>query len=300
MTKMNHPSPRLFALTILLLIANTASSQQTSEQVFDGFTEPKYDIMVAATELGRIDRVLVQEGDRVRQGDVVAQLDDAVQLASVKIAQLQAEQVGEVNAAKADVLLHRTRTDHLRQLSAERMARPDELRRAEADLKIAEARETAALEQVQLRKLELDRFRLQFERRKVIAPMDGVVAKVFHHPGEYITPADPAVIRLLVTDQLYGVFNVPIEDAGSLRIGSEVRVYLRSQSRTMTAKVYGISAAIDGESGTLKVRVLLPNEDSRLLAGDRCTMQMVTPTQRQRSAAVPDSTGIPAWEGVTR
>jgi multidrug efflux pump subunit AcrA (membrane-fusion protein) len=156
------------------------------------------------------------------------------------------------------------------------MARPDELVRAETDLRIATARFVAAQEQLALRELELDRYKLQLERRKIRVPMDGVISEVFHKPGEYLTPGDPAVVRLLVMDKLFGVFNIPVEDTAFIKVGSPVKVYLRSTSKTLEATITSIAPDIDGESGTVQVRVELDNTDRRLLSGDRCTLRLAS------------------------
>ena len=209
------------------------SARPATTMIYEGFTEPRHDIMVAATEIGRLDSVTVELGDLVQAGQVIGHLEDELQASSVKIARLQSEMTGELNAAQAEVDLHQSRTQSLRQLAADGMARPDELVRAETDLRIAAGRLAAAQEQLGLRKLELERYELQFQRRKIRVPMAGVISQVFHKPGEYITPGDPAVVRLLVMDKLFAVFNIPVEDTATIQVGSPVRVYLRSSARTM-------------------------------------------------------------------
>lgn len=269
-----------------------SASSQT--MIYEGFTEPRYDIMVAATEIGRLETVHVEVGDRVQAGQIVGQLEDVIQASSVRIATLQTKMTGELKAAKADVDLHQSRTESLRKLAADGMARPDELVRAETDLRVASSRYLAVQEQLQLRNLELERFQLQLQRRKIRAPMDGVISQLFHQPGEYITPGDPAVVRLLVMDKLYAVFNIPVEDTATVQVGSSVRVFLRSNSTTIDASVSSIAPDIDGESGTVQVRVELDNTDRKLLAGDRCTMQLA-------SRGVPKSARLPSttrtWGG---
>ena len=201
----------------------TQVSAPKQTMIYEGFTEPKHDIMVAATEIGRLEMLSVKVGEQVKAGQIVGKLEDAIQASSVRIATLQTEMTGELNAAKAEVDLHRTRTQSLRRLAADGMARPDELVRAETDLRIASSRYAASQEQLELRKLELERFELQLQRRKIRAPMDGVISHLFHQPGEYITPGDPAVVRLLVMDKLFAVFNIPVEDTAGVRVGSPVR-----------------------------------------------------------------------------
>tara|TARA_R110002049_G_scaffold27321_2_gene94309 strand:- start:548829 stop:549638 length:810 start_codon:yes stop_codon:yes gene_type:complete len=257
--------------------------------MYEGFTEPKYQIMVAATEIGQLEAIHVEIGDVVTAGQTIAQLEDSLQQSSVKIALTQAEMHGELDAARAEAAMHRNRTASIRELASKRMARPDELVRAETDLEIALARAAAAAEQQHLRKLELERYELQLRRRRVLAPMAGVISQIFHYPGEYLTPGDPAVVQLLVIDELIAVFNVPAEDAGNLRVGQPVLVSLRSTSQNVRAQLTTVSPHIDGESGTVQVRVTLDNRERILKSGDRCTMQLMaddraaTPRQASRS-----------------
>ena len=262
-------------ITVLVLPSVATGQTPTLAPIYDGFTQPKYVIMVAATEIGHLQAVHVKVGDAVEPGQVIAQLEDSLQQSSVKIARNQSQMHGELDAARAEASMHRNRTDTVRRLAAKEMARPDELVRAETDLRVAESREIAAVEQQQLRRLELERYEMQLLRRRVLAPMAGVIAQVFHHPGEYLTPGDPAVVELLVVDELIAVFNIPAEEAVDLRVGRPVAVSLRSTSENIEARLTTISPQIDGESGTVQVRVTLDNRDRRLRAGDRCTLRFL-------------------------
>ncbi|MEM1069799.1 MAG: efflux RND transporter periplasmic adaptor subunit [Planctomycetota bacterium] len=257
----------------------------SSQMIYEGFTEARHDVMVAATEIGRLESVSVEVGDEVTTGQVIGQLEDALQQSSVRIAELQISMTGELEASRAEVELHTTRTQLLRKLAADGMARPDELARAETDLRIASAKYLTVQEQMKLRELELERYRLQVERRLVRVPMDGVVSEVFHRDGEYITPADPAVVRLLVVDKLYGVFNVPVEEMEMIRVGTPARIFLRSSGKSINVKVTSISPAIDGESGTVQLRVELDNSKREMLVGDRCTLRVLPSTIRSATRA---------------
>lgn len=254
------------------------SSHQGPTMIYEGFTEPRYSIMVAASEIGRLDSVSVDIGDTVKAGQIIGQLEDSLQASSVRIAQLQAEMVGELNATEAEAELHRKRAEKLRGLASEGMARPDEVARAETDMRIAVGRMAAAREQLELRKLELERFQVQLERRKIRVPMDGVIAEVFRQPGEYITPSDPSIVRLLVIDKLFAVFSIPVEDTVGIEVGAPVKIVLRSTAETIDAAITSIAPDIDGESGTVQVRVELDNLAGRLLPGDRCTLRFESRT----------------------
>jgi multidrug efflux pump subunit AcrA (membrane-fusion protein) len=53
------------------------------------------------------------------------------------------------------------------------------------------------------------------------------------------------------------------------------RIFLRSSSKTVRAPITSIAPNIDGESGTVQVRVELDNVAGDLLSGDRCTLQFL-------------------------
>lgn len=241
---------------------------------FEGFTKPRYDILVAATEIGRIAEVNVDVGDVIVAGQVVARLEDESQRAAVESSRFRAAMHGETDAAKAEAALAAVRLQQLERLASRDMARPDEVTRAAADLEIAKARQLAAAEQEKLRQLELKRYELQLERRSIVAPMSGVVAKVLHAPGEYLTPGDPAVIQLLNVETIYGVFSLPAKEAIRLRIGDRRSVYVASLRKSVDAVVHSISPAIDGESGTIEVRLAINNSNGELRVGDACRLSL--------------------------
>jgi RND family efflux transporter MFP subunit len=241
---------------------------------FDGFTVPRHDILVAAVEIGRLEAIEVSIGDRVKQGQIIARLENDLQWEAVQTAKFRASMHGETDAAKVEADLAKLRLEQLRKLHERQITRPDELKRAQADWEIARSRELASREQVTLRELELARAELQLERRNVRSPIEGIVAEIFRSPGEYITPADPAVIRLLADQEILAVFNIPVDELGGLSVDQTVSVYLMSLAKSVRGTVASISPAIDGESGTIEVKVSLDNQDGSLRAGDRCRMKL--------------------------
>lgn len=255
---------------------------------FDGFTQPKHEIMLAADEAGRIKSIDVIVGQKVTAGQIVARLEDAVQVASLRTAQVQVNMVGEKNAARVELELNELRAEKLRSLASKNMARPDELRRAEADLQIARARVASMEEQHQLRLSEWERAKVLLDRRTVKAPMDGVISELFLSPGESVSPSTPSVMEILAVDQLIAIFDVPVEDTFPLQVGHPVRVRLRSLAESVDSTVSSITPKINGESGTVQVRVTLDNADGRFLSGDRCTLQILE-TRHVKSASLPGS-----------
>lgn len=276
-------TPGLLAAVCIVGVSPVVATAQSLQ--FDGFVEPLNDIQVAALEMGTLKEVRVQVGDRVQAGDVIAVLDDSLQSSAVDIARLQTSMRGQLKAAAAERDLHAARLEKLQRLQAEGLARPDELRRAEADLKIAEARLLTVEEERELREAELQRYELQLSRRKIRAPIAGTVAHLFHKAGEFVSPSDPSVLRLITTDQLVAVVSIPAEYAATVSRGTNMRVQLATVGKPLTATVQSVAPAIEGESGTVQIRILLPNAEGQLRAGDRCTVTFPGPLVRNAQRA---------------
>jgi RND family efflux transporter MFP subunit len=190
---------------------------------------------------------------------------------------------GEQEAAIAERAMQLNRTAQLRALLQQGTARPDELTRAETDLMISEARVLVAQEEQLNRELEYKRQAIQLERRRVVSPIKGIIARVMRQPGEYISPGESAIVRVISKDSLVAVFNLPASDATQLRVGQKVPLRPRTVPRAVEGLVESIAPAIDGESGTVAIRIRIDNQDEILFPGDRCVMGNVRQLASQRS-----------------
>ncbi|QEG38063.1 efflux RND transporter periplasmic adaptor subunit [Roseimaritima ulvae] len=259
----------------------TSARGQDSVPEFDGFIEPLYDIQLAAGEIGVIQSLEVEVGDAVQAGQTIARLDDQLQQTAVHVAETAAAMHGALDAAQVEYELHRHRTEQIRQLSKEGLTRPDELRRAEADLKMAASRWLAAKEEIAMRHEELEKAKQMLRRRSVTAPMSGVIAQIFRKAGEYVSPTDPDIVRLISDDALVAAVNVPARLAVRVQRGDRVQVVTTVPPQSLTATILTVAPVIDGQSGTIQLRALVQSEGRVCRPGDRCTMRFATrPTQQ--------------------
>ncbi len=267
-------------LACILCIHGTAKADADTSAIssYEGFAEPIHDIEISTDEVGRLTDVPVQLGQRVKANDVIAQLDDRVQRAAVDVSRSQAIMDGEILAAEASRALQKYRFEQIERLRETNMAGAEELRRAQMDLDVAAARLQMAKEQKTLRQSELARLELQVEQRKIRAPFDGVVAFKKMSTGAAVTPVNAMIMRLIRTDVLVGVFNVPAEPSFAMKPGMATQVYFRAARMTVDGQIESIAPLINGESGTVVVRVTIPNPNNQLMPGDRLSMRL-TPGQ---------------------
>ena len=288
----NNLATTVIALVLLGMgsVAQAQYDEMGNEYAYDGFLEAYEDIMVSAIEVGHVEDVSVKVGDRVEAGQQVARLEDAPQVIAVQIAQLQSEMHGELDAAQAELVINTRRVEQLRSLTAKGNARPDELNRAETDLLVAKARLLAAQEEQSLKQLELKRQQVMLERRRILTPVAGVIAEVRCRRGEYLSPGDAAVVRVVAKDKLLAIFNLPAPSAIGMRVGQTMAVRPLASARVVDGVVHSIAPAIDSESGTVAVRILVENADESLYPGDRCVLPNLAP--RPQQATRPSRSGV--------
>ena len=258
---------------LLSFAAGAFAACQITEGQIDGFTEPFRQIDLSSDETGAIQSLNVEEGDTVKQGDVVASLDDRVQALQLKIATHTANSTSQLIAAKRTLEKREAIADQLRLLKSRGHASESEIIRAEMELSIAKAKFLAAQEERAVRIVERERALVDLERRKIRAPFDGVVSKVHRRDGEFLSPLRPEIVTLIQTDRLLASFAVPSTLVQSLTEGQELEIEL-GEGHRMTAVVHKIGVQTDAQSGTVEVKLLINNGQGRYRAGEMCTLNI--------------------------
>ena len=154
-----------------------------------GYVTARRRATVSSKITGKIVEVNVEEGMAVREGQVLARLDDATLRASLALAEARVEaarrsvQESEVRLAEARVTLGRQQ-----QLVKEGLATVAEVDAAQAEADSLDARILAAREQVRVaeRQVELDRTNL--DDTIIRAPFSGVAISKDAQPGEMVSP----------------------------------------------------------------------------------------------------------------
>ncbi len=271
----SHSLPRIIRLvqfTGLLCLAGGVRGAAARE--IDGFTEPYRDIDVAAPEMGQIDHLEVREGDRVTAGQVLARLDDAVWRASLEVARAAMDSAGRVEAAEAELRLCQETLDKLSALHEREHATQQEVDRAVAQRDVAEARLKAAREELVVKTREYERADAQLKQRCVVSPVDGIVTQIYKEEGEFVSPSDAIVVRVVQLDPLLVVFSVPVTELEKLAVNSRVSVRVDSVDKPVEGTVEFVSPTADAQSGTTRVRVRIANPGEAIRSGANCHLML--------------------------
>lgn len=262
------------ALPILFVLLS-ALAAPASEPV--GVTEPGRRIDLSFPEPGVIRQIDVAEGQSVKAGQLLVQLDCRVLEAQHEIARRRAEGLAAIQSANATVAMRRQRLEQLERLAQTDRANADELSRARAEAEIALADLELAREDVVEHALEAKQIEAQIEQRTLRAPFDGVIAEIRREIGASVNTQDGPVLTLVKLDELDLVVHLDQRLTDRIQVGEEVVVTALDRPIETRARVDFISPVVDASSGTARVRLLLPNADGAHRSGVKYRIDLPQP-----------------------
>ena len=196
------------------------------------------EVYVSSKLAGRIEKVLVKEGDLVRIGDKLVQMqtDTLEAQRDATKAQIKVSE-GELAMAKAavkqkEVALHGAKLeyDRQKQMLANNATSQQHFDNAEtayksalANLEYAKANIITAEGQVEKQKAELKRIEADIDDSLLVATREGRIQYLLAHEGEVLSAGGRAMNLVDLTD-VYMTFFLPTAIAGKVKIGSEVKL----------------------------------------------------------------------------
>ncbi|MGH9374221.1 MAG: efflux RND transporter periplasmic adaptor subunit [Vicinamibacterales bacterium] len=154
-----------------------------------GYVTARRRATVSSKVTGKVLEVLVEEGQEVRRGQVLARLDDSQMRAGLEVIQAQLA-AAERAAAEDEARLREAQLtlDRRRQLVEERVISKAELDSAQAEVESLKARIALAEQQVAVARSQVNAQRTDLADMVVRAPFDGVAISKDAQPGEMISP----------------------------------------------------------------------------------------------------------------
>lgn len=217
---------------------------------------PNEDVKVSALVAGRVDSVSVAEGDQVRLGQVIAQLDRR------PLEESRRQAVAAVDQARAQVENARLNLQRNQQMFERGIAAGKEVE----DAKTASASAQSALDTANA---ALATATLQLDRAQVRSPIAGQVVKRMVSGGEQVdgTSAQP-IAEIANIDRVELAANVPAESLSRVKVGQVATVSSAAYpDRTFAASVLAIAPSVDVSTNAALVRIRIPNPERLLKVG---------------------------------
>ncbi len=264
---------RVMALSLVIAFIHALSAwgQATNTEhlgLVEGLIEPAQTVRIAASETATIQAILVVQGQAVKKGEPLIQMDQDLLLSTLQLAKSKAESRAKLDAANIEVQVKQRRVDNLEKLGKENSS-SEELIRARADWELAKTAVLAAEEDIQQNQLEAKRVEVQLEKRTIRSPIAGVVSRIHRQVGEFVTSADPIVVTVVDLHRLRIVINPPSSVAQCYADAKTVRVGL-GPGLIKEAKVDFVSPVTDAASDTVRMELLLDNPNGVYRSGSRC------------------------------
>lgn len=241
------------ALPLVTVMTPRASAVKTTV-TFSGAIGARYDIPIGVEgEGGRITAVLVEAGDQVRSGQVLARLDQSVLLPQLN------RLVASLEEARAQAALSLAEYERAQGVEKAGALSKEEIERRRAASSTDEARVNVAAAQ-------LAEARARLSRADIRAPADGLVLTRDAEVGQTAAPGGPPLFRVARGGEIEMRGQIAEQDLPKLSVDQAVAVYLTGVAEPFTGRVRLLGAVIDPQTRLGEMRVALP-ADPRLRPG---------------------------------
>ena len=225
-----------------------------------GDLNPIATVNVRARIEGDLVGVLVREGQRVREGQLLARLESSEQESAN--ASAEADRV----AAESELATAQWNLDQTTELFKAGAVSELDLKTAQQGVTTARARLAAAQSRVRASSSLV-------RDTRVMAPTSGVIANKHVDNGEHVSRGE-ALFTLVRSDVLELVAAVPARQANAVRVGQTV--HFAAGGRDFDGKVARVSPTVDPSTRSVSVYVQIPNADGGLRGGSFATGRVVS------------------------
>ena len=206
----------LYGMMLMLAALVLAGCDKSTDRTLQGWVEAEL-IFVSPDEQGRVETLKVREGDHVKKGDLLFEVDDDLQ--------------------KADVVVRNTAVINAQQA----FDRAKELLKSAAGTQKTYDDAEAALRRA---KANLDWSQTRLARRDAHSPGDGTVEQIYFRPGETVAAGKP-VVALLPPGNLKIRFFAPQSLLPEIKYGETVGVSCDGCDKDLTAKISFIARSAE-------------------------------------------------------
>lgn len=218
-----------------------------------GIVRPNQGAMLSAQTAGTVKSIKVKSGQEVKQGDVLVEFDSEVELASLRAAEAQLTAVRATYQRYSNLL------------------KSQSISQAEMD------NAKAAYDQLTA---NIHSLKANIERRKIVAPFDGVAGIVQVNVGQYVT-LGTEIVRVEDVSTMRVDFSISQTELENLRVGQKVTATTDARAgETFAAKVTAIEPAVNKATGLIELQATFEAEDGKkLLSGMFARLRLALPTE---------------------
>lgn len=258
-----------FVVLTPICVMQGSAREQPAETPMLGIVQAFREVVLSSPVDELVADTPFEEGQTVREGDVVLKLRDSEQQLEVK------RSAAVLRKAEFDAAASR-------ELVKEKIVAEDKGLEQEVRLELA--------------KLECETARLKADERSLRSPISGIVTKRLKEKGESVGRMEP-VLEIMEIDQVYVLLNLPEGVRTNLQHGAtaEVKVISAGNGNEFSGKVDFIDPVVNPGSGLFRLKILVENPEALLRPGMRAEVRLLSSAEIPVPNPLPQETsgGVP-------
>ena len=237
----DSPSVRVITLTVV--------PRRLEDTIkLPGYVEPAENLIVKAEVSGQIVQILTKEGANIKQGQVIAQLDDR-------------DYKSRLSRIEANVRLAKLEYDRIYSLDRKKITAASRLDEIEARLNDVSAQQAEA--------------KLALNRTRILAPIEGQVNEIIAEKGGFLSVGDP-VAQILRLSNVKVTVGIPESDVASFLDLKEATVIIDAlEKRHVTGKKIFLSRQPRNLARLFDLELEIPNTDGHILPGMFARVELI-------------------------
>lgn len=269
------PSSSTGAVETAIDVGSANKPVAASDEILNasGYITARRITTVSSDTMGLLTSVNVEEGMAVKQGQVLAKLDDAVAAVTYQLAQARVEVLlAQLASIESDLAEARRNLDRTRKLDRSKFSSEAQLTQAETNVDKLLSQKTSAEADIKVAKLEVKRQGELLQKYSIRAPFSGVVTEKNAQPGEIVSPSASGgftrtgICTVVDMDSLEIEVDVNEAFIGRVFPNQEVVATLDAYPDwDISAKVIAIIPTADRARATVRVRIGLLEKDTKIL-----------------------------------
>ncbi|RFP81067.1 efflux RND transporter periplasmic adaptor subunit [Hydrogenophaga sp. SNF1] len=215
---------------------------------------------------GRVARIAFKDGQGVKRGQLLVQLDDTLQRA-------------ELSQAQAQLSIARANLKRNEELLAQSFVAARVVDESRAALQVAEA--------------QVDLAQARLQRMRITAPFDGTLGLRSINLGQYVKDGDP-LVNLEDTSQLTVDFRLPERYQNRIAPGQSVQVQLDAlPGQRYPARVLAVDPLLDANGRSIAVRAEMPSSRGQELRPGMFARVLIVFSVNENALVVPEEALVP-------
>jgi|GEM_PF-481913 len=256
-------------LFISLVFAVTIFSTYVSALEVTGIVLPKHHLKLTLPIDGKILKIYLEEGDKVKKDEKILKLDDSLQILDTKRKKMVYQDRSQYNSLKKNEKLLKEMLESTKAVYTKtKSVSKDELMSLEIRYHDLLGQKLATQQKKLIEELDYKMSKNILDSHRLTSPIDGVITKISFDIGEWVKSGE-TIVEVVDYQKCFVEFNIEQKYAQELNLGKTLPVKIKNGNKLIQkeTKVVFISPIADKSSSLVRVKTELDNKDLSIVPG---------------------------------